>query len=277
MKWLEEYFGVKYTSINDMLFNLGSNLLIAIVIVIGGFWLSNVIARMISKIMSNSKTDAGLTTFITSVTSLILKILVVVSAIAKLGVEMTSFVAMLGAVGLAIGMAFSGTLSNFAGGVMILVLKPFKVGDMILSQGEQGVVTEIQIFNTYLCTLDNKIIVLPNGQVANGNIINFTMADKRRVDWIFSISYGDDFQKAKKTLERFVKEESRIVDDPEYFIGIKNMGPSSVDITLQAWVKTDDFLPVFFDINERVYQEFGKEGLRFPFPQLDVHLKDKKG
>jgi small conductance mechanosensitive channel len=276
MKWLEDFFGVKYTSINDMLFTLGSNLLLAIIIVIGGFWLSNVISRMISKIMTNSRTDTGLTTFITSVTSLILKILVVVSAIAKLGVEMTSFVAMLGAIGLAIGMAFSGTLSNFAGGVMILVLKPFKVGDLILAQGEEGVVTEVQIFNTYLCTLDNKIIVLPNGQVANGNIINFTMADKRRIDWIFSISYGDDFQKAKQTLERFVKEEERIVDDPEYFIGIKNMGPSSVDIALQAWVKTDDYIPVFYDINKRVYQEFGKEGLRFPFPQLDVHLKDKK-
>jgi small conductance mechanosensitive channel len=276
MNWLEEMLGVKYTSINDLLFNLGSNLLVAIIIIVGGFWLSNILSRLVGSIMKKSNTDAGLTTFVSSVTSLLLKILVVVSAIAKLGVEMSSFVAMLGAIGLAIGMAFSGTLSNFAGGVMILVLKPFKVGDMILAQGEQGVVQEIQIFNTFLCTLDNKIIVLPNGQVANGNIINYTMADKRRIDWFFSISYGDDFQVAKATLEKFIQEEERIFDDPEYFIGIKNLGASSVEITMQAWVKTDDFLPVFFDINERVYQEFGNAGLRFPYPQLDVHLKDRK-
>ena len=204
---------------------------------------------------------------------MVLKVLVVITAITQLGVEMTSFVALLGAAGIAIGMAFSGTLSNFAGGVMILVLKPFKVGDLVLTQGEQGIVKEIQIFNTYLHTTDNKVIILPNGPVANGNIINFTQADKRRVDWIFSISYGDDFEQAKKLVQQFMKEDNRILPDPENFIGLSLLADSAVTITVRAWVKTDDFYPVFFDMNELVYKEFEENGLHFPFPQMDIHLK----
>jgi small conductance mechanosensitive channel len=204
---------------------------------------------------------------------MVLKILVIVTAISQLGIEMTSFVALLGAAGLAIGMAFSGTLSNFAGGIMILVLKPFRVGDLIFTQGEKGIVKEIQIFNTYLHTTDNKVIILPNGPVANGNIINFTKADTRRVDWQFSISYGDDFEKAKKLIEQFINEDTRILTDPEIFIGIQLLANSTVDIAVQVWVKTDDVNLVFFKMNERVYTEFEKAGMHFPFPQLDVHLK----
>lgn len=158
---------------------------------------------------------------------------------------------------------------------MILVLKPFKVGDIILTQGEKGEVKEIQIFNTYLYTTDNKVIILPNGPVANGNITNFTKADKRRVDWIFSISYGDDFSKAKELIFRLIKEDKRILNDPAPFIGIHLLGPSSVDIAVRVWVLTDDFNEIFFDLNERVYNEFAKSGLRFPFPQLDVHVKNQ--
>jgi small conductance mechanosensitive channel len=157
---------------------------------------------------------------------------------------------------------------------MILVLKPFKVGDTVMTQGEQGEVKEIQIFNTYLYTTDNKVIILPNGPVANGNIINFTKADKRRVDWTFSIAYGDDFETAKRLLESFIKEDNRILNEPEPFIGIALLSASSVDLTVRVWVYTDDVRPVFFDMNQRVYAEFEKAGLRFPFPQMDVHLKN---
>jgi small conductance mechanosensitive channel len=204
---------------------------------------------------------------------MVIKILVVITSITQLGVEMTSFVAILGAAGLAIGMAFSGTLSNFAGGIMILVLKPFKVGDLVMTQGERGIVREIQIFNTYLYTTDNKVIILPNGPVANGNIINFTKAKERRVDWTFQIAYGDDYNKAKSLLDQFIKEDKRILTDPEPFIGVALLGNSSVDITVQAWVLTDDVNIVFYDLNERVYKEFELAGLHFPFPQMDVHLK----
>ena len=273
MTWIEEIFGINYTDVNQFLVRIGTNLILSVLILVFGFWIAKILSKGLKKVLRNSKTDEGLVTFATSFISMVLKVLVVITAITQLGVEMTSFVALLGAAGIAIGMAFSGTLSNFAGGVMILVLKPFKVGDLVLTQGEQGIVKEIQIFNTYLHTTDNKVIILPNGPVANGNIINFTQADKRRVDWIFSISYGDDFEQAKKLVQQFMKEDNRILPDPENFIGLSLLADSAVTITVRAWVKTDDFYPVFFDMNERVYKEFEENGLHFPFPQMDIHVK----
>lgn len=272
MSWLEEIFGIKYTDVNQFLVKIGTNIIICVLILFIGFWLAKVLSKGIKRVLRKSKTDEGLVTFTSSFISMVLKVLVVVTAITQLGIQMTSFIALLGAAGLAIGMAFSGTLSNFAGGVMILVLKPFKVGDLVLTQGEQGIVKEIQIFNTYLHTTDNKVIILPNGPVANGNITNFTKADNRRVDWVFGISYGDEYETARKLIERFIKEDKRILVDPESFIGLSLLADSSVNITVRAWVLTDDYFPVFFDMNERVYKEFEKEGLHFPFPQLDVHL-----
>lgn len=274
MQWLEDLFGIKYTDVNQWLVRMGTNLIISILILVIGFWLAKMLSKGLRRILRKSNTDEGLVTFATSFVSMVLKILVVVTSITQIGIEMTSFVAILGAAGLAIGMAFSGTLSNFAGGVMILVLKPFKVGDTIMTQGEQGEVKEIQIFNTYLYTTDNKVIILPNGPVANGNIINFTKADKRRVDWTFSIAYGDDFNVAKQLIERFVNEDKRILREPEPFIGIALLSASSVDLTVRVWVLTDDVRPVFFDMNQRVYAEFEKAGLHFPFPQMDVHMKN---
>jgi small conductance mechanosensitive channel len=275
MKWLEELFGIKVTDINQFIVKAGSNLILAILILVIGFWLAKVLAKTMRRILRSSNVDEGLITFSASFVSMVVKVMVVVTAIAQLGVHMSSFVALLGAAGLAIGLAFSGTLSNFAGGIMILVLKPFKVGDTILTQDEKGEVKEIQIFNTYLYTTDNKVIILPNGPVANGNITNFTKADKRRVDWMFSISYGDNFEFAKKLLEKFIAEDERILKDPEVFIGIHLLNTSSVDITVRAWVLTDDVLPVFYMLNEKVYKQFEENGLHFPFPQMDVHVKSE--
>ena len=275
MKWLEELFGIKVTDINQFIVKAGTNLILAILIFVIGFWLAKVLAKTMRRILRSSNVDEGLITFSASFVSMVVKVMVVVTAIAQLGVHMSSFVALLGAAGLAIGLAFSGTLSNFAGGIMILVLKPFKVGDTILTQDEKGEVKEIQIFNTYLYTTDNKVIILPNGPVANGNITNFTKADKRRVDWMFSISYGDNFEFAKKLLEKFIAEDERILKDPEVFIGIHLLNTSSVDITVRAWVLTDDVLPVFYMLNEKVYKQFEENGLHFPFPQMDVHVKSE--
>jgi small conductance mechanosensitive channel len=273
MDWLKELFGIDYTHVNQFLVKIGTSFIVAILIIVVGFWLAKFMSKAVKRLLLKSNTDTGLVTFVTSFLSMGLKVLVVITAITQLGIEMTSFVALLGAAGLAIGMAFSGTLSNFAGGIIILVLKPFKVGDFINTQNEQGIVKEIQIFNTYLHTTDNKVIILPNGAVANGNIINFTKADKRRVDWVVSISYGDDADKAKEYLLRYVKEDVRILADPEPFVGVALLNNSSVDITLRAWAKTDDYWPVFFDMNARIYREFPEAGFRFPFPQMDVHLK----
>lgn len=275
MKWIEELFGIKVTDINQFIVKAGTNLILAVLILVIGFWLAKVLAKTMRRIMRTSNVDEGLITFSASFVSMVVKVMVVVTAIAQLGVHMSSFVALLGAAGLAIGLAFSGTLSNFAGGIMILVLKPFKVGDTILTQDEKGEVKEIQIFNTYLYTTDNKVIILPNGPVANGNITNFTKADKRRVDWMFSISYGDNFELAKELLEKFIAEDERILKDPEVFIGIHLLNTSSVDITVRAWVLTDDVLPVFYVLNEKVYKQFEENGLHFPFPQMDVHVKSE--
>ena len=275
MKWLEELFGIKVTDINQFIVKAGTNLILAILILVIGFWLAKVLAKTMRRIMRTSNVDEGLITFSASFVSMVVKVMVVVTAIAQLGVHMSSFVALLGAAGLAIGLAFSGTLSNFAGGIMILVLKPFKVGDTILTQDEKGEVKEIQIFNTYLYTTDNKVIILPNGPVANGNITNFTKADKRRVDWMFSISYGDNYELAKELLAKFIAEDGRILNDPEVFIGIHLLNTSSVDITVRAWVLTDDVLPVFYMLNEKVYKQFEEHGLHFPFPQMDVHVKSE--
>lgn len=275
MKWIEELFGIKVTDINQFIVKIGTNLILAILILVIGFWLAKFLAKAMRRILRTSHVDEGLITFSSSFVSMVVKVMVVVTAIAQLGVHMSSFVALLGAAGLAIGLAFSGTLSNFAGGIMILVLKPFKVGDTILTQDEKGEVKEIQIFNTYLYTTDNKVIILPNGPVANGNITNFTKADKRRVDWMFSISYGDNFELAKELLEKFITEDERILKDPEVFIGIHLLNTSSVDITVRAWVLTDDVLPVFYALNEKVYKQFEEHGLHFPFPQMDVHVKSE--
>jgi small conductance mechanosensitive channel len=275
MEWLKELFGVSYTDVNQFLVRMGTNLIVCIIILFAGFWLAKMLSKGIKKVLRKSNTDEGLVTFLTSFLSMVMKILVVITAISQIGIEMTSFVALLGAAGLAIGMAFSGTLSNFAGGVMILVLKPFKVGDLIMAQGEKGIVREIQIFNTYLYTVDNKVIILPNGAVANGNIINYTQAEIRRVDWVISISYGDDVDVAKKALMKFALEDERIEKDPEPYIGVALLNSSSVDLTLRVWTHVDNYNEVFFDMNEKVYREFKQLGLNFPFPQMSVHLKNQ--
>lgn len=268
----QRIFGFSLTEGKQWLVKSGTNLIFAVIILLAGFWIAKWVGRLVIKILTRGKVDAGLVTFLSSLSTILLKVLVIVTAITQLGIEMTSFVAILGAAGLAIGMAFSGTLSNFAGGVMILLFKPFKVGDFVDIQGEQGIVKEIHIFYTYLHTADNKVIIIPNGPVANGNIINFTKADKRRVEWIVGISYGDNYMVAHDAILRFIREDKRILNDPEPFIGLGSLMDSSINITIRGWVKTDDYWPVYFDMNKRIYESFPEMGLTFPFPQMDVHI-----
>jgi len=273
MQKIEELLGMKTGELGDVLLSMGTRLAIAVAILIVGFWLAKMMAKTVVKILKKRDTDESLISFLRSLTSMGTKTLVVITAASQLGVEMTSFIAILGAAGFAIGMAFSGTLSNFAGGVMILLFKPFKIGDYVDMQGEQGIVKEILIFNTILTTLDNKVIILANGAVANGTITNFTKAEKRRVDWVFGIAYGDDLKVAKELLTKFINEDDRILDGDENFIGLGELGDSSVNITVRGWVKTEDYWDVFFSMNERVYNEFGEAGLSIPFPQMDVHVQ----
>jgi small conductance mechanosensitive channel len=267
---IDTLFGVKYTDINSFFLKVGTNIVLAIAILLVGFWLVKVIVKALKKILRKSNTDESLVTFLSSLLTMVLKVLIVVTAITKLGVEMTSFVTVLGAAGLAVGLAFSGTLSNFAGGVMILIFKPFKVGDFVLTQGEQGVVKEIQIFNTYLHTADNKVIILPNGPVANGNITNFTKADQRRVDLVIGISYGDNLKNAKDLVSKFIAEDSRILAEPAPFIGVESLTNNSVDLSIKVWALTTDYWDVYYSLNERVYNEFEKEGLHLPHSSFQI-------
>lgn len=252
----------------------GTKILIAVAILVIGMMIVKRLTKVTNKLLRKKEFDESLTTFLSSMVSITLKILVVITALGQLGVEMTSFIALIGAAGLAIGMAFSGTLGNFAGGVMILIFKPYKVGDYISAQGEEGFVKEIQIFNTILLTLDNKTVIVPNGAMANGNMVNFTMQEKRRVDFTVGIAYGDDYEKAKSTLEKFIAEDDKILKDEPNFIGLVELADSSVNLTLRVWCKTEDYWDVYFKMNERIYKEFEQVGLNIPFPQLDVHIQN---
>ena len=252
----------------------GTSLIIAIAIIIVGFWLVKKINKMVKRLFAKKDYDPSLETFLASMIGITLKILVIITAMSQLGIEMTSFVALLGAAGLAIGMAFSGTLSNLAGGVMILFFKPYKVGDYIEAQGEIGHVQELRIFNTILLTLDNKTVIIPNGPLANGNMINYSSQTNRRVDFTVGIAYGDDYDVAKETLLGFVKDDPRIIDEEANFIGLNKLADSSVNLTLRVWCKTEDYWDVYFKMNERIYKEFGEQGLNIPFPQMDVHVKN---
>ena len=253
----------------------GIKLIGALAALIVGLWIIKAMLSGLTAVMKKKEVDSSLQGFLRSLLGLALKAMLFVSVLGMVGIEMTSFVAILGAAGLAVGMALSGTLQNFAGGVMILLFKPFKVGDVITAQGYTGSVFEIQIFNTILKTPDNKHIINPNGGLATGSMINFSKEETRRVDWTFGIGYGDSTEKAREVLGRLISEDQRILGDPATFIAVSELGDSSVNFAVRVWVKSGDYWGVFFDMNEKVYNEFAKEGLNIPFPQMDVHVHNK--
>lgn len=261
-----------WTEYSPLIVQYGTGLIYALVVLFIGLWIVNIITRSLKKLMLKGALDASLVPFLTSLVSVGLKIMVVITALGMLGIEMTSFIALLGAAGLAVGMALSGTLQNFAGGVIILILKPFKAGDVVEAQGYIGSVKEILIFNTILTTFDNKTIILPNGGLATGSMVNYTTQVTRRVDWKFGIAYGDNSDTAKRILLELINEDPRVLRDPEPFVALSELGDSSVNFVLRAWVNAPDYWGVFFDMNEKVYKTFEKEGLHIPFPQMDVHL-----
>lgn len=265
--------GMSQDEIIDFAVDLGINLLVAIIILFVGFKLAGILSRAVVKILEKRESAIGLITFSKSLVSAIVKVLTVITVFTQLGIEMTSFIAILGAAGFAIGMAFSGTLSNFAGGVIILILKPFKVGDYIEAQGESGTVTEIQIFHTILLTPDNKTIILPNGPVSTGNVTNYSTQDTRRVDFTFGFGYGEDLKFAKETVLEIINSHPKVMKDPEPFVRLGSLGDSSVNLTVRIWSKKEDYWDIHFYVNEKVYEKFDEvEGLSIPFPQMDVHV-----
>ncbi|MDT8428728.1 MAG: mechanosensitive ion channel [Pseudomonadales bacterium] len=254
----------------------GPRLLAALGTLMLGLWISSLLISVLKRMLNKSKVDLSLQGFLCSLTGILLKIMVYITALGMLGVEMTSFIAILGAAGLAVGLALSGTLQNFAGGVMILFFKYFKVGDFIEAQGYSGTVKEIQIFVTLLTTPDNKMVVIPNGPLATGTLINYSAEAKRRVDWTFGIAYGDDVDKAYAVLQGLIAADKRILQDPQPFCAVSALADSSVNIVVRVWVNAADYWGVFFHMNEAVYKAFPAAGLSIPFPQRDVHLHQVK-
>ena len=258
----------------DIVSQYGLKLLGAIVVWIVGSIIIKSMTKTFEKLLNKTKTDASLKPFLKSIVNVSLKILLVITVLTMLGIQMTSFVAILASAGLAVGLALSGTLQNFAGGVMILIFKPFKVNDYIDAKGYQGSVSEIQIFNTFLKTPDNKTIIIPNGELSSSSMTNYSVEPFRRVDFTFGIGYGDSTEKTKEVLNALIQTDSRILSgtDHDPFIAVSGLGDSSVDFVVRVWVKSDDYWPVFFDMNENVYNTFNKEGLNIPYPQMDVHI-----
>ena len=259
--------------VKDYLVPFGIKLVVAIVVLLLGRWVIKLIKKALTKVMTRRKMDPSLSSFLMSLVSVLLTFFLIMAIIGILGINTSSLVALLASAGLAIGMALSGTLKNFAGGVMIMLFKPFKVGDFISAQGYEGVVNEIQIFNTHVLTPDNKEVILPNGSLATGVMTNFSKQGTRRVDWSFSIAYGDDYDKAKSLLLRLCDEDGRIQKTPAPFVELGKLNNSSVDITVRVWVAAADYWAVFFSMNEKVYKVFAAEGLSIPFPQMDVHMR----
>ena len=254
----------------------GGKVVLALLTLFVGFWVISKFSKTIRKIMTAKGVDAALTPFLLGLVNYTLKTLLVISVMTMVGIQMTSFIAVLGAMGLAIGMALSGTLQNFAGGIMLLVLRPFKKGDFIEAQGYSGFVDEIQIFNTIVKTVDNRIVYIPNGGLATSSMINYTREETRRVDVTFGIGYGDDIDKARAIILEVVAQNDTILTDPAPFVGVSELGDSSVNLASRVWVNVADYWDVFFYMNEMVKKAFDKEGISIPFPQRDVHIYNQK-
>lgn len=250
---------------------LGLTILKALIVFLVGRLVINLLNKLVRRILSKRDIDPSVKTFVASLVNVSLTILLIISVVGALGVQTASFAALLASAGVAIGMALSGNLSNFAGGLIILLFKPYKVGDYIEALNEGGTVREIQMFHTVLQTPDNKIIYIPNGSLSSGVVVNYSREETRRVDWVFGVEYDTDFERVKQVVESVLARDARILADPAPSIALKELADSSVNVVVRVWVKSADYWGVYFDINKEIYATFNKEGIGFPFPQLTVH------
>ena len=249
----------------------GKSILLAVVLAVIGRYAIKFVNRLVARMLERRNVEPTVQSFLKSFVNILLITLLIITVIGTLGVNTTSLAALLASAGLAIGMAFSGNLQNLAGGIILLFLKPFKIGDFIEVQGVSGIVKAIHIFHTILTTTDNKELYIPNGALSSGNITNYTKNDLRRVDFTISVEYGTETEKVKEVTLELLKQDERILQDPAPFIAVKELANSSVDFVLRIWTKASDYWDVFFDTNERIYSEFNKQGIKFPFPQIQVH------
>ena len=261
---------LEYLKTNSV--DLAINVAIAIAIFYVGKIVVSLFVRGLRKVMQKREVDKTLETFVCNLVRIALMVVVVIAAISQVGIETTSFIAIFGAAGLAVGLALQGSLSNFAAGVLIVLFRPYRVGDFVEAAGIAGSVEQVQILTTVLKTPDNKMIIVPNSQIMDSIITNYSANDTRRVDMVVGVSYSDDLDKVHATLKELVAADERILDDPECKIAVSELADSSVNFILRPWVKTEDYWGVFFDLTETIKKRFDKEGISFPFPQQDVYL-----
>lgn len=254
----------------------GIRILAAIVILVVGRWVARTLRNFVQRMMTKSHVEETLVSFVGNLTYVALLVIVIIAALNQLGIQTTSFIAIIGAAGLAIGLALQGSLANFAAGVLLIIFRPFKVGDYIEGAGVAGVVEEIQIFTTQLKTPDNKTIIIPNANMTGGNIVNYSAKETRRVDLVMGVSYDDDLQKVRQILEDILAKDDRVLKDPAPTIGVLELGDNSVNFAVRPWVNRDDYWGVYFDVTETVKKRFDAEGISIPFPQRDVHLYEHK-
>ncbi len=256
----------------DLGMEFGLKLVTALAIFLIGKFAIRLVVSAIRKVMNKQKVDKTLETFICNLVGTSLLVVVIIAAIGALGVETTSFIAIFGAAGLAIGLALQGSLSNFASGVLIVLFRPYRVGDFVEAAGIAGSVEQVQILTTILKTGDNKQIIVPNSQIMDSIITNYSANDTRRVDMVIGVSYDDDLDKVRKTIEELLAAEDRILPEPAPKIAVSELGDSSVNFIVRPWVNTPDYWGVMFDLTEAIKKRFDKEGISFPYPQQDVHL-----
>ena len=261
-----------WVQIKELVAMYGLNVVAAIAILVAGKFAASGIRRLVRKVMRKKGVDPTLVSFVTSILYAGIMAFVIIASLSKLGIQTASFVAVLGAAGLAIGLALQGSLSNFASGVLMIIFKPFKGGDYVDAGGASGFIDEIGIFTTSIRTLDNKRIIVPNSNIMGDNITNYTARETRRVDLTAGVSYSDDIDKVKGVLMGIMESDPRILEDPAPFVGLSEMADSSVNFTARAWVNTPDYWGVYFDTNEKIKKAFDAEGISIPFPQRDVHM-----
>lgn len=266
-----------FQDIADWVVPILLDLALAIVVLLVGLWVVKRITKVAHKTMEKKDVDPSLRPFLRDMLNALLTVILVVIVISMLGVETASLIAVLGAAGFAVGLALSGTLQNFAGGVIILIIRPYKVGDFIEAQGYSGTVEEIQIFNTILKTPANQIITIPNGPMSTGTVKNYSTEPTRRMDLTFGIGYSDDIDKAKKIISDIILNDERVLKDPEPMIAVSELADSSVNIVARPWFKNEDFWGFYWEIQEKVKKEFDAQGVSIPFPQMDVHLDKLEG
>lgn len=265
-------FNALMAKASEMVMFYTPKLILALVTLVIGLWVISLIGKALDFVLEKREFDVSLRKWLSSIVLILLKACLFISVISMVGVQTTSFIAILGAAGLAVGLALQGSLANFAGGVLILIFKPYKVGDYVVAQGEEGVVDAIDVFCTFLITLDNQRVVLPNGPLASEKLVNVTHQPNRRVDLAVGISYNDDVEVAIKALNEMALSDKRVLKDPEPFVGVVGYGDNSVDLTVRVWCDTADYWDVFFDINKAIKPALDNANISIPFPQRDVHF-----